>query len=865
MHGPGSSIGRWLGVWINVVLANRWLVVSASLLVAVASVFFAANNLGINTDTANMISDQLPWRRDFIDYRDSFPIRDRNLVVVIKADTGPIAERFAKDLATALRREPELFPTVFLAGDGEFFERNGLLYLSPEALETLGDRLIDAQPLLGLISQHANGAAVIDVVSRAVAADSELAAPAMLDSLFAELSAALRGAVQGMHHPVDWRHLISIEQADVPRNIILVQPELDFSRVRPARPAIERLRGLAAEIEATYSDPVSVHLTGTLAMEHEELDSVTRGAAAAGLAALFLVALVLIWALRSIVLLLIALGTLLAGLAGTAALAAAVVGHLNLLSVAFAVLYVGLGVDFILHVSLRLKERVADGQALDAAILDTMKGVGASLVICAVTTAAGFYSFIPTPFEGVSELGLISGNGMFVSLLASVTTLPALLACFYKPTTARVGVDAHPRLAPRRNFSPRYTLLAAGIVVIGAALSLPLVRFDNNPIHLRDPSSESVMALEELAESGNAAMLSLVAVADDAVTAQRWASELAQLDTVANVVTSESLVPSDQSEKALIIEDIAFVLGPSFAEFEPAPPDPGALLNGLGALDRALRRIDSPSGATLELRASIESVLAVLGGRPADARLLQLDSDLLGNLEPELHGLAELLTARPFGREALPRELEQRWFDAKGRELIEIVPAENINNNAAAERFVDSVRAVLPRATGLPVVYEEASATVVRSFQLALSYAFVLVALILYAFLRSVRDSLLVLGPILCAAVVTAGATVWLDMPFNFANIIALPLLVGVGVDNGIHMVHRMRTEPPKDGEPLHTSTSRAIVGSGLTTIASFGNLAFSAHVGMASMGQLLTLGMGMTMAATLLVLPAIMRSIGTR
>jgi hypothetical protein len=173
---------------------------------------------------------------------------------------------------------------------------------------------------------------------------------------------------------------------------------------------------------------------------------------------------------------------------------------------------------------------------------------------------------------------------------------------------------------------------------------------------------------------------------------------------------------------------------------------------------------------------------------------------------------------------------------------------------------VTAVRSVVPNATGLPVVHQEASATVVRSFQLAFLYALALVSLLLLFFLRGGGDMLLVLVPILFAATVTAAATVWLGIPFNFANIIALPLLVGVGVDNGIHLVHRMRTEPPKDGEPLNTSTSRAVLASGLTTIASFGNLAFSAHVGMASMGQLLTVGMAVMLAATLILLPALLR-----
>jgi predicted RND superfamily exporter protein len=244
----------------------------------------------------------------------------------------------------------------------------------------------------------------------------------------------------------------------------------------------------------------------------------------------------------------------------------------------------------------------------------------------------------------------------------------------------------------------------------------------------------------------------------------------------------------------------------------------------------------------------------------AGGRLDALDQDLRSSLPQQLTRLARGLEGRPFGRAELPAALALRWINGSGQELIEIVPAEDVNDNAAAARFVTAVRRIVPHATGLPVVYQEASATVVRSFQLALLYAFAMVTLLLVLFLRNFKDTLLVLVPILFSATVTAGMTVWLGLPLNFANIIALPLLVGVGVDSGIHMVHRMRTEPPGRGQLIQTSTSRAVLASGLTTIASFGNLAFSPHLGMSSMGQLLTIGMAVTLVATLVVLPALMR-----
>jgi hypothetical protein len=634
--------------------------------------------------------------------------------------------------------------------------------------------------------------------------------------------------------------------------------------MRPARAALERVREISDALSVNYGDQVELRLTGTLAMEHEELTSVTRSASTAGLAALAMVIVVLFWSLRSPILLIIAVLVLLCGLILTAAFAAATVGELNLLSVAFAVLYVGLGVDFILHLSLRLRELRSDGMGLDEALVETSRGVGGSLLICAVTTAAGFFAFIPTEFIGVSALGLISGGGMIISLIVSLTLLPALIKLLWRGG-GEVRVAAVKRRAPVRRPLPAGWVIGVATVVglISLAL-LPSLRFDGNPIHLRDPNAESIVALKELADDSEAPLFSLAVIVSDAAAAEQISIALASLNTVEAVHTvASTLVPDDQEDKLIEIEELDFFLGSTLRGFESAPPDAARLVVALENLNGLVGRLDPPSEAQIQFAtASGRWLERWRSSNEFDAQqlALALESDLLGNLVDQVSRLGNGLKAEAFDRDDLPAELRDRWINSAGEELVEVVPREDLNDNEAAERFVSEVRTVAPRATGLPVVYEEAAATVTRAFIIALLYAFGIVTVLLLFFLRSVRDTLYVLVPIIFAAVVTAGSSVVLGLPLNFANIIALPLLVGVGVDSGIHMVHRMRTEPPSDGDPLRTSTSRAVLLSALTTIASFGNLAFSTHLGMASMGQLLTLGMVVSLVAVLGLLPALMR-----
>jgi len=857
--------------WVGFVLRFRWPVVVVSLLLAALALHYASTRLGINTDTANMISPELPWRQDFIEFRDAFPARDRNVAVVVSAPSPERADAFATALVARLEAEPELFGSVLAAGIGEFFERNGLLYLSLDQLEALADRLADAQPLLGLLAPEFDAATVLDVARRAL---EEAPDDPAVDALVAELADAVRAAEAGERDPVAWRRLMIGDDVSAlaganGRRIVVLRPELDFARVQPAAPAMNALRAILDELVAVDFPDVDVSVTGSVAMEHEEMLTVRSGAGLAAIASLAMVLLVLYLTLRSLKLVAIALVTLLAGLAGTAAFAAATVGHLNLLSVAFAVLYVGLGVDFIFHICLRLKELLAEGLPIDDAIVRTAGGVGSSLVICAVTTAAGFYAFIPTDFDGVSELGLISGTGMFVSLAVSFTLLPALLGIALSESDRADRRSWLPAasLVPLAS-RPRAVVAVAVVLGVTAVLLVPQSEFDSNPIHLRDPASESVRTLELLANDGEAPLFDLAAIAPDRQTAEAWAERLRALPEVRRVTTVDALVPNDQEEKLLVLEDLELVMGPGFGDAERKPFDAARLERALVELDRTLDGGAANGAGTAALGAALDALLPRLADDDAgtrERRLAALDADVVGDLPTELARLERALDAEPFDIDGLPPALAERWVAPDGRYLLEISPTENVNDNAAAQRFVDAVRSVVPNATGLPVVYEEASATVVRAFQFALTYAIALVTLLLYVFLRRTRDVLLVLGPLVFACVVTAAATVAIGMPFNFANIITLPLLVGIGVDNGIHIVHRMRYEPPVDGTPLRTSTSVAVLACGLTTVASFGNLGFSAHRGMASMGLLLTLGMAVVLAATLVLLPALLRLGGSR
>jgi hopanoid biosynthesis associated RND transporter like protein HpnN len=569
--------------------------------------------------------------------------------------------------------------------------------------------------------------------------------------------------------------------------------------------------------------------------------------------------------------------TLIMGLIWTASFAAAAVGHLNLISVAFAVLYIGLSVDYAIHFCLRYKELIQQFTSHSSALQQAASDVGSSLVLCSITTAIGFYAFIPTVFEGVAELGLISGTGMFISLIANLTLLPALLSLMPLSTEGlgskpeRKGFVAECLALP--TVHARAIRIGALLLGVGAVFLLPYVTFDSNPMNLRDPDSESVVAFRELLAQSRNSPWTLTVLAATREDATRYADSLSKLEPVEMSVTLDKFVPTDQDEKLSIIEEIGLIVGPQLLQISSDPePSTAEQISAIHDFSVTLEKFidantdNSIINAARRLSDGLDRFLTDLEAQdPAGQEqiLKNLQTSLLGSLPTRLNALNTSLEAERVSKEDLPKNLMEHWVSKDGHHRVAVFPRENLNEDTALRRFVAVVRSVAPDAIGFPVIYLEAGDAVVKAFQqafllslLAITLAITVLLLIL---LRPKSDVLLVLVPLLLAGALTGAASVVFHIPFNFANIIALPLLLGIGVDSGIHMVHRMRTAPPSSGQMLQTSTARAVLYSALTTICSFGNLAVSPHRGMASMGILLTIGIGFTLLCILVVLPALM------
>jgi uncharacterized protein len=429
-------IGRAIARLVEISMRTALAVVIICLVGGVLLGAYAVTHLSVDTDTNDLISPELPWRKREAEFDRAFPQNVDLLAVVIDGATPGQAEDAATYLAQWMRDRPQLYRTVRRPDGGEFFTRNGLLFLPVKEVQDVADQLITAQPLLGSLAADPSLRGLFSAISLALqGVTNDEIKLAALDAPLTALADPVEAALAGRPHHLSWESLFTgrAPQTQERRRFILVQPNLDYSALEPGAKASTALRTAAEEFGLTPEHGVRVRLTGPVALSDEEFSTVAEGAGGATIMSFLLVCVILFLALRSWRIIVAILGTLLVGLAATAAFAAIAIGSLNLISVAFAVLFIGIAVDFSIQFSVRYRDERYQVGELGRAIDRAGHGIAGPLTLAATTTAVGFFSFVPTAYSGVSELGLIAGTSMVIALVLNFTLLPAALKLLHPP------------------------------------------------------------------------------------------------------------------------------------------------------------------------------------------------------------------------------------------------------------------------------------------------------------------------------------------------------------------------------------------------------------------------------------------------
>lgn len=844
-------------------IRHRFSVIAFSLVLAFTSGYYVVHHFKINTDTSRLLTESKSWRA-LSDAEDrAFPQRGGSILVVVEASIPEFADTAANALTTALKKDTQEFTSVTQPAAGAFFAHNGLLFLPLNDVQSTTNQLAQARPLINAMAHDPSLAGLANLLT------TTLLLPLQIGTVkLSEMAPLLDRSATVLDHVLadqpsafSWRTLADHSAKSPARSFILVQPVLNYASLKAGGSATTSIRKTAAALNLDAKYAARVRLTGEQPLADDEFASVQDGAAVNG-AATFIVVLGILWlALRSAKLVVSVFVTLIVGLLVTAALGLMMVNSFNMISVAFMVLFVGLGVDFGVQFTVKYRdERFADDR-LPTALINTASKLGLRLRLAAIAVSLSFFSFVPTAYRGVSELGKIAGVGMIVAYLTSVTLLPALITVMRpgKETssphfTQLSGVDEF--LEQNR----KAMLALATVVILGASPLLLHLRFDFNPLHLKDPHSESMATLNALRDSPEIGVDNVRVMADSLADADKISTRLSTLPEVGRTVTLTTFIPTDQPQKLAAIASAAQVLQTSLTQ--AAAPAVGDAAR-VAALRRAANQLslaaDDHPGPGAKQAKRLAQTLTKLA-EASSATRDRAEYSMTAPLKIALDQLATLLMPAEITRAGLPADIAKDWVAADGRAIVEISPkvpaGVDPGDDAMLRRFARAVSAVEPNAIGGPISILHSANLVINAFVQASVYALGSIIVILWFALRRIDDMLRTIVPLLVSALVTLELSVALGLQLNFANIIALPLMLGVGVAFKIYYVMAWRS-----GETrlLESSLTYAVLFSAGTTGAAFGSLWFSHHPGTSSLGELLALSLISTLIGAVVFQPVLM------
>jgi uncharacterized protein len=842
-----------------------WVVALAFVLGAVSTVY-VVRHFRINTDVSKLVETDRQWSALGEAMDRAFPQRGETILAVVEAGAPELANAAADALAAGLKDPAHAgeIGDVSEPGGGPLFERNGLLYPPEREVADTTSQLARARPLINTLAHDPSATGLATTLSTLLGLPlqtGQVKLPGMA-TLFTRSANTVDAVLAGKPAAFSWRALVDPDAARQPaRAFVTVTPVINYEALQAGAQASATVRAVARQLDLQKRYGALVRLTGAQPLADEEFASVADGALVNGIVTLVVVLGILWLALRSGRMIVAIFATLAVGLPITAALGLMLVGSFNMISVAFMVLFIGLGADFAIQFGVKYREEHYRDPRRDHALVGATHSMGMPLTLAAAAVATSFFSFLPTAYRGVSELGLIAGIGMFIAYLSTLTLLPALIRLLAPSGEAsRPGFE---RLAPVDDFLQRHRkpiLIGALAVVVGASPLLLHLRFDFNPLHLKDPRTESMATLLSLDNSPEASINDVAVLAPSLTVADDKARRLAALPEVGRVTTLSTFIPADQPPKLALVADAAQALLPALTQ----PAAPAATdAQRVAALKRASNQLsyaadDYPGPGALEAK-RLSASLAKLASADAATRD-RAEAAFSTPLRLALQQLAMLLQPAPVTRETLPPEVVRQWVGADGQALVQISPrvppGVDPGDDAMLRRFVSAVKRAEPGAIGGPISILHSADTIITAFVQAAVLAVASITLLLWVTLRRFGDVLRTMIPLLVSGLVTLELCVVFGMPLNFANIIALPLMLGVGVAFKVYFVMAWRAGQTS---LLQSSLTHAVLFSAATTATAFGSLWLSHHPGTASMGRLLALALSCTLVGAVVFQPVLM------
>jgi len=882
-----------------------FLVLLAALILSAVSVMYTKDNLEFLTGRDDLMPKNSTFHGNYRDYRQEFGDQEE-IVIVIESDDPERADRFARELHADLLKKKDVFREVFYPGGLEFFRKNGLLFMPYEELHSLRENLAKAKPVLKDLAAAPSVQTLFTSLTNRM--DDYLKQPPgspgsaerlseltfMLDKLGAGFDRF--GKTEGGSFSLNDLFSASGEESAFTKaarmQLITILPVKESGSFVPAERAIAAARGEVAKLAGRPEfKGVKAGLTGIPVLEYEEMATSQRDITLATVVSIVLTVILLLFAFRGVLNSLAAMTALLVAIALSFGMATLVVGHLNILSMVFAVMLIGIGIEYGIQIVLRYQEELGKGrQRLESLRTALNRNIWA-IAMAAATVAAAFITFVFTDFKGIAELGIIAAIGIGICVLVTFTVLPAMLVLPVKlgkrnrKVAVRDTASVSPSPAPsriRRMIKvalfdhPRSVLVVTVILCLASCYPLLQVNFDYNLLNLQAKGLESVAYAHKLMKSSENSGYFAVATAKTPEEAAARTKALEALPTVDHVVSIASFVPDDQERK---LAELA-AMRAELADVKPEPYDedlrvmelPTVFETFRATVERFHQRLERENlpeargvGSFLQILDRFFAGLEKEKDRNALGMLRTFQGDLLAGLPDKLETLKASLNAAPVSAADVPAELRQRFVGRTGKYLLQIAPKHEIFDLDPLKSFLDDVRKVEPNITGEPVMVYESMTIMRDSYRGAFLYAFLAIVLILLVTFRSVRYALIGLVPLVVGLLFMVSGMWLFGINFNSANIIVMPLVLGIAVDSGIYIINRFRREGESGYEVVVSSTGRGVFYNTLTIMISFGALMVAHHQGVFSIGAIMTLGMVACQVAFIVTLPAVLALFGEK
>ncbi len=887
---PTSVSARVLIRLAEVCHSHPWRVLSSTALLFLLSLWLAAAFLHFESDRGALVSKKDPLFETQERFLREFPTND-DVVVMVEGGEASEREQFVDALAKRLRQDPQLFQFIFPRLELPFLREHALYYLELDDLDRLISSLAQARPFLGALSGADDLAGLLNGFGASAEGEGIASMLPFLNRVLEQLLLSLQTRGRFLYRS-PWSDLFFGESSltEVPEELrqpgnhvfyhTLAGGAVHLLMLRPDKSepgAVPILRRRVLEVQRQYPK-VSVGLTGEMVLEYDETVGSEEDSKNSAVLSLLLVAALFSFAFRQLFRPLMAIYALVLAVGWTLGFTTLAIGHLNLLTVSFATILIGLGIDFGIHFLFRYEEEYARYQQPLESMRQTMAGTGVENLVGAFSTATAFWAVGLTGFKGVAEIGIIAGTGVMLCFASMATVLTSLIF-LQDRHRRRPALDTTPELARlterwvlRRHF---WVLALALTLSLWCLFQLPFLRFDYNLLRLQDQTLDSVQAELRLIRAGDRTVLFGVSLVDSVEEAIALSQTYEQLPSVSRAESLGPLIPTAPQQKAERIEKIQELLTGIRV---PDVPEPGqtntrdleGMATGFLELDMAFRDaypdlINSGNQETRRQAAEFKELLDRLfltlermGPGPIEDGLGAFQRSFFSDLASMLGFLQEQKPGPLITLEELPENLRVRSIGVSGKLVVRVYPVANIWEREPLERFVQEIRGVDPEAIGAPVMIYHHTAQLKEAFETSGVIALAAVCVLLLLHFRSLKVALLALLPLLLGVLWMLGAMNYYGVYFNPANFMGLPLILGIGLDFGIHVVHRMFEEGRAD--MFTHSTGPATALSALTTVSGFGTLALARHQGIASLGFVLTAGVIAIMVASLIVLPALLR-----